>query len=109
MINTALFTPPTFRTGPGGELSPWRKLINAVLYPDFAAPRPAPPLPAPQTAPEMRSWTPADVQSRYDASLAEWRTNAIPGPTPQPESNWPIIAAVTAATIAALVVFGGNR
>jgi hypothetical protein len=95
--------------------------------PDLGPVRPLPTMPAPQTAWAMQpgNWQPGTVfeasaqknqqfnqDTRYLQSAIRSQTATRPAPTPDPapkKSNWPLIAALTAAAISAVVVFGGNR
>lgn len=86
------------------EYQDWKK----TLQPPKVAPAPA----APQTASEMRNWTPADAAAAYKQLWATWQKVAIPDlppdPAGEPNRTW-LWVGLAIAGVSAAVLFGGGR
>lgn len=91
-----------------GAYAGWKAWVESLDYeiwkktlpPPNVAPAPA----APQTAEEMRTWTPADAQAAYVELWRKWQKTAIPYEPPKPEDDSTKQLLILAAVIVAAIL-----
>jgi len=79
------------------EYEAWKRTVPLPKVP----PAPA----APQTADQMKTWTPADADAAYRKLWEEWRENAIPAVPKDPESNTLLWAAAAVGTLSLFLIW----